>query len=137
MPGSAGRTTAWVDTARCTGCGTCVDACPAGAVALVGGKARVDSETCTGCGLCEEACPQAAIQLVIRSERMPVPQGRASDARRRMPLAAEAGAANRPSLMGPLVRRWPSRGAGPQTALARGGMNRGWGRRRRRRGGGL
>lgn len=94
MPASARRTTAWVDTARCAGSGTCVDACPAGAVALVGGRARVDGENCTGCGLCEETCPQAAIQLVVRPERMPVPQGRASDARRRMPLAAEAGAAD-------------------------------------------
>jgi len=134
MPKNADGTLARIDPARCTGCGMCVAACPAGSVAVVDGKARVESETCTGCGLCEEACPEAAIQLVRRSERMPAPQGRASDIRRRKPLAADGGAAYRSSVVGPLVRPWPWRGAALQIALARGGMNTGWGTRRRRRG---
>ena len=46
----------------CTGCGTCVAVCPAGAVALVetpGGflSPQVDSERCSRCGICERACP--------------------------------------------------------------------------------
>jgi len=98
MPGNPERTPVSVDRARCTGCGSCVDVCPADAIVLVDGTARVDREACTGCSKCVEACPQAAIQLVIQSERMPAPQRRAPDVRRRMPLAAGAGAANRPSM---------------------------------------
>ena len=40
--------TMWVDSDRCMGCGACVEVCPAGAIALVEGKARVDEETCIG-----------------------------------------------------------------------------------------
>jgi polysaccharide pyruvyl transferase WcaK-like protein/NAD-dependent dihydropyrimidine dehydrogenase PreA subunit len=47
---------------RCTGCGTCVAACPGGAVTMVLTKhgdyrPRIDFEKCTTCGVCLKACP--------------------------------------------------------------------------------
>ena len=45
------RQTVWVEVARCTGCGACVDACPVGAMALIDGKARVDGNLSAIIGL--------------------------------------------------------------------------------------
>ncbi|MCX6028118.1 MAG: 4Fe-4S binding protein [Chloroflexi bacterium] len=52
-----------VDAATCTGCGDCVEACPAGAIALVAGRAHIAEARCTGCGSCADACPQGAIVM--------------------------------------------------------------------------
>ena len=57
------KQTVWVDVARCTGCGTCVEMCPVEAIALVDGKARVDEGRCIGCGLCVTTCPNDALVL--------------------------------------------------------------------------
>jgi len=51
-----------VDQAACTGCGDCVDACPAEAIALLDGRARIDEAACADCGSCADACPQGAIR---------------------------------------------------------------------------
>lgn len=53
-----------VDSSKCTGCGTCVQSCPEGAVSLIQGKATIDRRRCTGCGQCLEICPSAAIYEV-------------------------------------------------------------------------
>ncbi len=52
------------DPARCTGCGTCVDQCPAEALELVESVAVVDPEKCIACYCCQEMCPEKAIALV-------------------------------------------------------------------------
>ena len=53
-----------IDEEACTGCGTCVDVCPEGALELVGDKAKLAyPDKCTGCGTCEEECPVGAITL--------------------------------------------------------------------------
>jgi ferredoxin len=60
--------TVYVDTARCTGCGVCMEVCPTGAVCLVdsetGRYAEVNQSECRGCEACVEACPEGAIMPV-------------------------------------------------------------------------
>jgi NAD-dependent dihydropyrimidine dehydrogenase PreA subunit len=51
-----------VDPALCTGCGSCVDACPSEAVVLDEDCARIDDALCAGCGACIEECPAGAIE---------------------------------------------------------------------------
>jgi len=50
---------------RCTGCGACVEACPAGAVTLTDVDGRRIVEVwygkCTQCARCQEVCPDNAI----------------------------------------------------------------------------
>jgi NAD-dependent dihydropyrimidine dehydrogenase PreA subunit len=80
----------WVDEEICLGCGDCVEACPAGAIALVDGIARIDQANCAECGDCASTCPEAAISSVPASLRarkviprstslLPVPGSMADD----------------------------------------------------------
>ena len=62
----------YVDEERCTGCGTCVDVCPVGAIQLVDGVAHIDQKECIECEACLSACPEIAILSV--SESVPVKQ---------------------------------------------------------------
>lgn len=48
----------------CKGCGTCVKACPSGALTLENGKAVVDTKVCILCGYCNPVCPEFAIRIV-------------------------------------------------------------------------
>jgi len=60
-----------VECAQEIPCNPCVDACPAGAIAVAGNinrKPRVDFQKCTGCGLCLGVCPGLAIFLLQRRE---------------------------------------------------------------------
>jgi formate C-acetyltransferase len=49
---------------RCTGCMTCLKACPNGA--LTSGALRIDRSKCRACGSCAEACPNEALRLIGR-----------------------------------------------------------------------
>ena len=51
------------DPARCTGCGTCVEQCPAQALTPTDGVPVVDVEACIACYCCQEMCPEKAIAL--------------------------------------------------------------------------
>ncbi len=42
---------------RCTGCGICLDVCPAGALRSRNGSIEWNSANCTGCDACLAACP--------------------------------------------------------------------------------
>ncbi len=64
MIGSRVRLRPTADARRCTGCGTCVDQCPASALALVDGLPQVDADLCITCFCCQELCPEQAMTLV-------------------------------------------------------------------------
>jgi len=51
------------DPERCTACGTCVDQCPAQALAFEDNVPRVDAAKCIACFCCQEMCPEKAIVL--------------------------------------------------------------------------
>jgi ferredoxin len=55
---------AMIDSASCTGCGTCVEWCPTDAIGLnAEGLAERDESACLGCGVCSRFCPEGAISL--------------------------------------------------------------------------
>lgn len=59
-----------VDAGRCIGSGTCVKACPEGALGIVHGKAVLtNAAACIGHGACMPACPVDAIKLVFGTEK--------------------------------------------------------------------
>ena len=51
-------------TYGCLGFGSCVKACPFGAIEVVNGVAVVDKEACKACGKCVAKCPRHLIELV-------------------------------------------------------------------------
>jgi NAD-dependent dihydropyrimidine dehydrogenase PreA subunit len=52
-----------VSSELCTGCGSCVEVCPADAIVIRDGNAQVKDEACVEYGLCVGECPAGAIQL--------------------------------------------------------------------------
>lgn len=51
-----------VDKETCTGCGECVDICPADVFKLEEGKSEpVDMDACIECCSCVEVCPTGSI----------------------------------------------------------------------------
>lgn len=53
-----------VDKDKCTGCGECVDNCPAAVLELVDEKSDpVEMDECLGCETCVEVCPEGAISV--------------------------------------------------------------------------
>ena len=53
----------------CVACGTCVNACPKGAIKIVAGVfAEVDHNNCVGCSKCFQECPASVIEMVMKDE---------------------------------------------------------------------
>ena len=52
-----------VDAAECTGCESCVDACPLEAIEMQDDIAVIDEDTCDECGTCVDTCPVECISL--------------------------------------------------------------------------
>jgi uncharacterized Fe-S center protein len=52
------------DESLCSGCGDCVEACPAGGVRVFSGKAVFDHSKCTGCAECIAVCTQRALRIL-------------------------------------------------------------------------
>lgn len=52
-----------VDVDECTGCETCLDACPMEAIAMADDIAEIETEKCIGCGVCVHQCPAESIRL--------------------------------------------------------------------------
>jgi len=59
----------WIDSDECTGCGTCVEECPAQTISMADGVAEIDMGGCIRCGTCHDICPQEAVKH--DSERIP------------------------------------------------------------------
>ena len=62
-----------VDEKLCTGCGSCVEACPFGAISMHKREgelalSQIDPLLCTGCGNCVVTCPVKAISQPLDSE---------------------------------------------------------------------
>lgn len=51
------------DPDLCTGCGTCVDQCPVGALSMPEELPQVDADLCITCFCCQEICPEKAMAL--------------------------------------------------------------------------
>jgi len=51
---------------RCTGCGTCVDACPEDTIMISDNRSATDRKRCKGHGKCAEVCPNEARSLMGR-----------------------------------------------------------------------
>ena len=52
-----------VDIEKCTGCESCVEACPSEAIKMQDQKAVVDAEACIDCAVCVDECPAEAITV--------------------------------------------------------------------------
>jgi len=61
-----GGTVARIETQHCSGCQTCLDVCPFGAIAFdeEKGVAEINPALCKGCGNCAAACPSEAVVLM-------------------------------------------------------------------------
>lgn len=65
-PFHKGHYAATVNLQKCSGCGTCEEACPFNAALLSHDESRasIDMESCFGCGVCIKQCPEGAISFV-------------------------------------------------------------------------
>jgi len=52
-----------VDAEKCTGCESCVEACPLEAIEMKDEIAVIDEDVCGDCGACVDVCPAEAITL--------------------------------------------------------------------------
>lgn len=52
-----------VNEEECTGCGACVDACPAGVLELGDTAVVANPDECAECEACVEECPVDAIKM--------------------------------------------------------------------------
>jgi len=58
-----------VDQEVCSGCGTCIEVCPYGAISKnEKGLAEVIAAACKGCGCCGASCPEGAITMTNYSD---------------------------------------------------------------------
>jgi NAD-dependent dihydropyrimidine dehydrogenase PreA subunit len=66
-----------IDRTLCTGCGTCLDACPTGAISLDEDEyvATIDPALCNECLECLDVCPNDAIQRVETPDLAPALEG--------------------------------------------------------------
>jgi len=59
----------YVDKEKCTGCGSCQEACPFGLIDIIDEKANIKIEGCTLCGVCSDGCSFEAIRIEREIEK--------------------------------------------------------------------
>jgi ferredoxin len=60
----------WINEKMCTGCGVCVEHCPANAILMKASEtAEIDMDECIRCGDCHDICPEKAVKH--DSEKIP------------------------------------------------------------------
>ncbi len=70
--------TSIVDDAKCSGCGTCIQVCPYGALRKNDkGQAEVIVAACKGCGCCGATCPEGAITMTNYTDAQLLAEARA------------------------------------------------------------
>ena len=66
----------YVDSAKCTGCGACIEVCAEEDISLKDDRASINQNLCAGCGSCMDTCATGAIYQVeapvVASEHAPV-----------------------------------------------------------------
>jgi heterodisulfide reductase subunit A len=71
--------TSVVDENKCTGCGTCIQVCPYGALRKNDrGFAEVIVAACKGCGCCGATCPEGAITMTNYTDAQLLAEARAA-----------------------------------------------------------
>jgi Fe-S-cluster-containing hydrogenase component 2 len=52
-----------VDLEKCTGCGSCTEACPVEAIIIENDKTKIDEDECVDCGTCIDECEAEALSM--------------------------------------------------------------------------
>lgn len=65
-----GKVTTTIDRILCTGCGLCVQVCPAKTLSMRNGKAEVTGDRSLNCGHCQAICPEGAVNVDAIDETM-------------------------------------------------------------------
>lgn len=65
-----------VDSAKCNGCGSCLDSCPTWAIEMTDHAAQIDALSCMPCGTCEAACGRGAVSYGKSAVPVRAPKGR-------------------------------------------------------------
>jgi Pyruvate/2-oxoacid:ferredoxin oxidoreductase delta subunit len=61
------------DSELCNACETCIERCPAEAIAMDENNAQIlNTDRCFGCGMCATGCPEDAISMEAKPD-FPVP----------------------------------------------------------------
>lgn len=61
----------YVESEKCTGCGTCTPICPVQAISIIQNKAVIDDNICTECLQCIEECEADAIYQIYEHNLIP------------------------------------------------------------------